>query len=55
MLLAAAVRVFVPLLLPQALLASVQVSALLWSLAFALYLWRYTPMLLRTRLDGQPG
>ena len=55
MLLAAAVRVFVPLLLPQALLASVQVSALLWSLAFALYLWRYTPMLLRARLDGQPG
>jgi uncharacterized protein involved in response to NO len=55
MLLAAAVRVFLPLLLPQALLASVQISALLWSLAFALYLWRYTPMLLRTRLDGQPG
>ncbi len=55
MLLAAAVRVFLPLLLPQALIASVQVSALLWSLAFALYLWRYTPMLLRTRLDGQPG
>ena len=55
MLLAAAVRVFLPLLLPQALIASVQVSALLWSLAFALYLWGYTPMLLRTRLDGQPG
>lgn len=55
MLLAAAVRVFMPLLLPQTLLASVQVSSLLWSLAFALYLWRYTPILLRPRLDGQAG
>ena len=55
MLLAALVRVLLPILLPQALLLSVQLSALLWSLAFLLYLWRYTPMLLRTRLDGQPG
>jgi len=55
MLLAAAVRVFMPLLQPQALLVSVQLSALLWSLAFGLYLWRYTPILLRPRLDGQPG
>jgi uncharacterized protein involved in response to NO len=55
MLLAAAVRVLLPILLPQALLLSVQLSALLWSLAFLLYLWRYTPMLLRPRLDGQPG
>lgn len=26
-----------------------------WSLAFALYLWRYAPMLCRTRADGHPG
>jgi uncharacterized protein involved in response to NO len=24
-------------------------------LAFALYLWRYAPILLRPRADGQPG
>lgn len=53
--LAALVRVGVPLLAPAWLLAAVQVSALLWSAAFALYLWRYTPWLLRPRLDGQPG
>ncbi|WP_027620458.1 NnrS family protein [Pseudomonas sp. Pse1] len=26
-----------------------------WALAFALYAWRYGPMLLRTRVDGHPG
>lgn len=26
-----------------------------WSLAFAIYLWRYAPMLCRTRADGHPG
>jgi uncharacterized protein involved in response to NO len=26
-----------------------------WSLGFALYLWHYAPMLLRTRADGHPG
>lgn len=55
MLLAGILRVFLPLLQPQLLLASVQASALLWSLAFLLYLWRYTPMLLRPRADGKPG
>ena len=48
-------RVFLPLLWPAALVASAQVSALLWATAFALYLWHYTPMLLRPRADGQPG
>lgn len=52
---AAAVRVFLPLLAPAALMTAVQVSAALWSLAFALYLWRYTPLLMRPRADGQPG
>lgn len=48
-------RVFVPLLWPAALLPAVAASAALWSLAFALYLWRYVPILTRARLDGQPG
>lgn len=52
---AALLRVFLPLLAPQALMLSVQLSAALWSLAFALYLWRYTPLLLRPRADGMPG
>lgn len=30
-------------------------SAALWALSFALYLWRYVPILLRTRIDGRPG
>jgi uncharacterized protein involved in response to NO len=55
MLMAALVRVFLPLLAPQLLMPSVLISAALWSLAFALYLWRYTPILLRARVDGQPG
>ncbi|MEJ6007326.1 NnrS family protein [Paucibacter sp. AS339] len=55
MLLAALLRVFGPLLAPTMLLRSAQLSAALWCLAFGLYLWRYTPMLLRPRADGQPG
>ncbi|MCV2358867.1 NnrS family protein [Paucibacter sp. TC2R-5] len=52
---AALVRVFVPLLMPAALLPAVWLSAALWALAFVLYLWRYGPMLLRPRVDGLPG
>lgn len=52
---AAMLRVFLPLALPSALMLSVQLSAALWSLAFALYLWRYAPILLRPRADGLPG
>ena len=53
--LAATVRVGVPLLAPSLLVPAALASAALWSLAFALYLWRYTPWLLRPRADGQPG
>ncbi|MFN3812947.1 MAG: NnrS family protein [Roseateles asaccharophilus] len=52
---AALVRVLLPLLWPAGLMAAVQLSALLWTLAFSLYLWRYAPILLRPRADGQPG
>lgn len=52
---AALVRVALPLLMPQWLMGAALASSLLWSVAFALYLWRYTPFLLRTRADGQPG
>ena len=52
---AALVRVAVPLLLPQATMAAVLVSALLWSAGFGLFAWRYAPVLIRPRLDGKPG
>lgn len=52
---AALLRVFLPLIMPTALMTAVQLSAALWSLAFALYLWRYTPLLMKPRADGLPG
>ena len=48
-------RVVGPLVLPQHTLVAVLAAAVLWSAAFALYLWRYTPLLIRPRADGQPG
>jgi uncharacterized protein involved in response to NO len=54
-LLAAAVRVVGPLVAPNAYVASVFVSGVLWSAAFALYFIRYWPILTRPRLDGRPG
>lgn len=52
---AAVARVCLPLHDAAWLMPAVSVSAALWSLAFALYLFRYTPMLLWPRVDGQPG
>ena len=52
---AAAVRVFGGLFVPAAYMATVVVSALLWSAAFALFAIRYAPILARPRADGQPG
>ena len=36
-------------------LAALWLAGLCWTLAFALYAWRYGPMLLRSRVDGHPG
>ncbi len=52
---AAAIRVFGGLLAPGAYLATVVVSGIGWSTAFALYAVRYWPVLSRPRLDGKPG
>ena len=54
-LLAALVRVGVPLLAPSLTIPAVLVSAALWSGGFALYAVRYLPVLTRARLDGKPG
>ncbi len=48
-------RVFVPLLAPQLLVAALIAAALAWSAAFVIYLWIFTPWLLRARLDGKDG
>lgn len=54
-LLAALVRVVTVTLIPAAHIGGVHAAATLWTVAFALYLWRYTPFLLRARVDGKEG
>ena len=52
---AAVLRVFVPLFAPGAYTATLTLAAAAWGMAFAIYLWVYTPWLLRTRIDGKDG
>lgn len=52
---AAAVRVLLPLAAPQWLPWALVAAALAWSVAFAIYLAIYTPWLLQTRFDGKDG
>ena len=52
---AALVRVAGALVLPDAYVATVAASSVLWSAGFGLYLVRYWPVLTRPRLDGRPG
>ena len=52
---AAVVRVFGPALLPLAYVKIVVLAAALWAVAFGIYLWGYTPMLIAPRVDGKPG
>ena len=52
---AAVVRVFGPFVAVNHYVASVWVSGLLWSAAYAIYAVRYWPVLTRPRLDGKPG
>jgi uncharacterized protein involved in response to NO len=44
---AALIRVFVPLVSPSLTVQALVISALLWSAGFALYTWRYWPILSR--------
>lgn len=52
---AAVVRVLMPALLPAQTAWFMALAAVLWSLAFTLYLWVFVPMLTRVRADGRPG
>ncbi len=53
--LAAGLRVLAPLLTPDWYSGSVVAAATLWSVAFLIYLWVFTPWLTQTRLDGKDG
>lgn len=52
---AALIRVFGGIISAGLYMESIQLSGLLWSLAFGLYAVRYWPVLTRPRLDGKPG
>jgi uncharacterized protein involved in response to NO len=54
-LVAALLRVFLPLFAPTLLLQAVLWSGACWAAGFALYAVRYWPVLTRPRLDGRPG
>ncbi len=54
-LLSAIVRVFLPIWMPELYSLSISLAGLLWVLAFAIYLFFYSPMLVTTRADGRPG
>jgi len=48
-------RVIPLVIAPGLYMAGLHLAALGWCLAFALYLWRYGPMLVNPRVDGRPG
>ena len=53
--LAAVIRAAVPAVDASMALLSWRLSAVLWIVAFVLFLYRYLPMLTRPRADGKPG
>jgi len=53
--LAALLRLAAPLLWPEHYPWVIGASGVAWTLAFALFLGVYAPILLRPRVDGQPG
>lgn len=52
---AALLRVLGPLLAPWQTVNAVLASAALWSAGFALYTWRYWPLLTRAHVDARPA
>ena len=53
--LAALLRVLMPLLAPSLYVSGLVASAAAWSAAFLIYLWQYTPWLVSARPDGKDG
>ena len=48
------IRVFGGIVSQELYMASIQLSSLLWTAAFSLFVFRYWPILTRPRLDGKP-
>ena len=53
--LAAVLRVLLPMLMPAWYTYALMASATAWSAAFLMFMWRYTPWLLAARGDGKDG
>ncbi|MDI3489467.1 MAG: uncharacterized protein PWP11_744 [Thauera sp.] len=53
--LAVLIRVLTVVAIPAAAVGGIHAAATVWSLGFLVYLWRYTPFLLRARVDGKEG
>ncbi len=53
--LAAALRVFGPMLMPERYILWVHISGGIWIICFLLFCLIYLPMLARPRMDGKPG
>lgn len=53
--LSAFVRVVLPLFAMDMYLSWIQVAGILWGLAFMIFLLVYTPILVKSRVDGRPG
>ncbi len=53
--LAAIVRVILPILLPDLYLWWIGITQLLWVIGFLLFVVVYAPMLIKARVDGRPG
>lgn len=51
----ACLRVFGVWLLPDLTQQWLQAAAILWALSFGAFIWVYTPILMRPRLDGRDG
>jgi uncharacterized protein involved in response to NO len=52
---AAILRVVVPIFMPDNYLQLIQLAGWLWVLSFIIFLMVYTPMWLRSRVDGREG
>ena len=48
-------RVGLPMVMPVLTLEWMALAQAAWLYAFAVFLWIYAPMLIRPRVDGQPG
>jgi uncharacterized protein involved in response to NO len=53
--LVAPVRIVLPMLFPALTETALLIAASGWVMAFAIFVWVYTPYLIRPRADGQAG